>query len=1202
MPLLNKKRLSLTPPMNLERKKRRKEVYYLKCTNEVFSTYESYIKRWMLCQRPIWECEVTGKQDLTYQQAKESEKAQEKRVEIKFCLVLRKRLLSFIQFQTIGLDELINSLHNTFRFNFAIGEIIHCYLGGHTYIGKIMNIVPNPNYIAPTVIKEEEDKSNDNNVPRQANGRLRFPDAFLHPEVETNPTSATNTAVEKKQPLPSEKYKNRYSIQLIDSQGKKLEDIERVIDHHEISRDSTIFNMSNLQQLIRECATRDIYEGAPWILKENVAKHYDISTELPLHLQQLRDATYQTIIKKRQYNRKSYGNNQSSQGNGINSTWSIHSPSSYNKEEKEAERQARREEHLRLKLQRKLEKERIREEKRKQAAVKYPIEDLDLPIYRKDPNQNWALIDMTPVNNSSLLISSSPSPLPSIHQNQQQHEIKEIKIENNDNNINVNQINNNNTNNNNNNTNNNNDTITTNKNNNNHINNENDNKNNLDVKDTIKPIHIPYPSGGRDPRPKACPKILNGLTEEHFDDLMSIWSFLTVFSAPLKLSTMSLDTFENSVLTTTTTVSTNSNLSSMVQAYISLINVIINERQETTTSDLLSGETMEIYLEDHPSEDEDNSDEDNEEENDDDDDDEEEVDDKRSRKKKKNGKKSKKVDEDDSSDSSDTETTKKRYRKRKGENKNTNNVKNNNSNSKNNTENVKDSNDDTNVIGWRLKEPLRLCKDWDQKEIRLDRSPSAIKNWLIPLIGCLNDIATPDLIPNVNDILQHLLPRPHSTIAERDRQFLSLSLSCKIQLLNFLVMVVNESLTIKNYMDECQEQMTELRRQKVELNKEYRSLMMRKNSLEKQERKKKRKTVQEKDAGGDNNDVNDSAIDDDDDESNNESNSDEDEDDNEDNNSDEEMEDTLDESDEQSYDSNIDDEDSEIAEQSDSSKQATKRRKRNRGTKYGHLHQSRQAKLKQKKIKQIAMEELKRRQNEKKREEAKLKLQASKQKAEDKRLLEEEEQNLKQKEEQLEREMRQYMTLRIRPLGKDRFYNRYFYLDNVGIKDHHGTGKLYIQNPNYIDILHMMDRDNINANEQKEEKDFICGRGGGREFILALMKEHGFIEEITWLENRMNELQKDMDRLDTIKKDHGSKINHSSCSKHPILNQYMHHQKEKSWWQYYSDPEEIQQLLAWLNPKGVREYKLRNEIAKYLPLITESMEKRDKVSISDDTK
>ncbi|CAO3652047.1 unnamed protein product [Cunninghamella echinulata] len=1220
MPLLNKKRLPLQPPMGWERKKRRKEVYYLKCTNEVFPSYDSYIKRWMLCQRPIWECEVTGRQELTYQQAKESEKSQEKRIELKFCPVLRKRLLSFIQFQTIGLDDLVNKLYDTFQYSYSIDEVVQCFLGGHTYIGKIMDIFPNPNYVTPIAIKEEEDNTNETNMPRQANGRLRFPDAFLHPQVETSPTSTTSG---KRHLLPSEKYKHRYSIQLIDNQGENLENTQRTIDHHELSHDPYTFNISNLQQLIRECATRDSYQGAPWILKENVANHYDITTELPSHLQKLQDVTYQTIIKKRQYNRKANGhsniNSQLSQGNGngITSTWSIHSPSSYNKEEREAERQARKEEHLRLKLQRKLEKERLREERKRQAAVKYPIEDLDLPIYRKDPNQNWALVDMTPTNNNSpLTITSTIDP-----KQQKQNDFKEIKIENNNplHNINTDDVINN---------------IENNENN----NNEMINNNNLDIKekDTKKSIHIPYPSGGRGPRPIPRPKSLNNLTEENFDDLISIWSFLTVFSVPLKLNTMTIDTFEHALLATTTSVSTNTAPSPMIQAFIVLLNVIITERQQNTTSDLLNGDIMEIYLEDHPSESEQDSDdenEDDEEEDDDDGDDDEKE--KKAYKSKKSGKKVNKKkndsneeddDEDEKEDDdSDSERMKKRRGRRRKEEKkdtnsiknnnhnnhNTNNYSNNNSTTNNNTKSNNNSNEDINVIGWRLKEPLRLCKDWDQKEIRLDRGPSAIKNWITSLIGCLNDIATPDLIPNINEILNHLIPRPHSTIAERDRQFLSLSLSCKLQLLSFLVMVVNESLIIKNYMDECQEQMTELRRQKMDLNKEYRSLMVRKSSFEKQERKKKQK---EKDSGEDNNDGNESAVDEDDEDdendesnedSNDESNIDEDEDDednNQNNNSDDEMEDTLEDSETQSYDSQIDDEDSEVAEQSDSSKQAIRRsRKKQRVTKYGQLHQSRKAKLQQKKIKQIAMEELKRRRYEKKREEAKLKIQANKEKAENKRILEEDEQNLKRKEEQLEREMRQYMTLRIRPLGKDRFYNRYFYLDNVGIKDHHGTGRLYVQNPTYLDVLQMMNRDlnNNNSGQQNEkgedEQEPAWGRGGGRDFILALMKEQGLLVEATWLEKRINQLQQDMDQLDIIKKEHDSKINHSLCSKHALLNQHIHNQKEKGWWHYYSDPEEIQQLLAWLNPKGIREYKLRNEIVKQQHLITESMEKRDKV-------
>jgi bromodomain adjacent to zinc finger domain protein 1A len=53
------------------------------------------------------------------------------------------------------------------------------------------------------------------------------------------------------------------------------------------------------------------------------------------------------------------------------------------------------------------EKERIREERRQQAAIKYPVDDIDLPIYRKDPINSWQLVDMTLTSNNEL-----PSPIP----------------------------------------------------------------------------------------------------------------------------------------------------------------------------------------------------------------------------------------------------------------------------------------------------------------------------------------------------------------------------------------------------------------------------------------------------------------------------------------------------------------------------------------------------------------------------------------------------------------------------------------------------------------------------------------------------------------------------------------------------------------------------------------------------------------------
>ncbi|KAI8086198.1 uncharacterized protein BX664DRAFT_335154 [Halteromyces radiatus] len=1197
MPLLNKKRIVLSSPIRLDGKRRRKEVYYLKCTDEVFPNYESYIKRWTLCHRRIWECEVTGRQHLTYQQAKESEQG-DIRVEFKFCLVLRKRLLSHIQFKTMGLDALAQNLYTTFLTDFVIGEVVYCSLGGHTYLGQILDIIPNPNFIPPPPsIKNEEEDEEEECVPRQANGRLRFPDAFLHPEP-TSVDSTTNnnritSSTQSKHSLDSNRF--RYRVQLIDNEGAPLEKSVRILELSELSRDSHYFNHSVLQHLIRETASRDSYIGAPWLLKEHVAKQYDISTKLPSQLQKVQDTAYYNIIQQRQQQRprRTLSNNYpqhspNHHSNSSTSTWSIHQsfpPSNHlaMKEERDAEKQARKEEHQRLKIQQKLEKERIREERKKQAAVKYPIEDLDLPIYRKDPNHHWTLVDMTPSNyhlppsQQQQVSTSSPSSLL-------------------------------------------NSPVTT-----PIIDNTNQHQSSFNQEKSSS-VRIPYPCGGRGPRPipneRSC---LDTMDDQQFEAMMTVWSFLTVFSVPLKLPTMTIELFESSLLTPTTSGSTttSTSLTPLIQSFTSLLNIIIKERQQGTTSDIVNGDHVEDYLQDNA-----DSSSSAEDDSDDDDDDKDKKEDDTPR-----------MDSDNDDDDDNERSIRKRATiERRKTRQSTGSLKRNdtrekyNGDNKNNSDD-KDDDDSHSGLGWREQEPLRLSKDWDKKEIRSDR-----RNWLVALIGCLNDVATPLLVPGIDSILHHLLPRAHSTIVERDRQFASLDIGRKLQLLSFLIEVVNESVIIKNYMDECQDQMTELRRQKAEWNKEYKLFVARKAALEKKqdEQLQKRQGNDDTTDGQDaDNDTNDSTADADE----HNKTLDEDDDDDEDNDNDEFSDDDedMDEDDDDDDDEDLDEEDEDEDESEASSddengfsgsdvENQSERIPKKRKTKYGQLHQSRQVKLQRKKQRRAIKEELQKKRHAKKKQEAKLKHQELRQRQEDRRQLKQEEQALKQKEEQLEREMRRYMILRIRPLGKDRFFNRYLYLDNIGTPDHHGTGRLYVQSPTFVDILQMMDRDfhpssngvvsgpttigspasssaaatpTPNGQQYQDESTSITpawGRGGGRQFILELMKEQGLIKERDWLAQRMDALQQELDNVDTIRQQSSSStLDHSFCSHHPALSQHLHQQQGGGWWYYYSDPEQIHQLLAWLNPKGIREYKLRNEIVKHQHYIMESMKKHDKM-------
>lgn len=61
--------------------------------------YREYLKRTSLYKKPIWQCEATGKQNLTYMEALKSEREEKERTGNKLSLELQKQVLLHIQFR-----------------------------------------------------------------------------------------------------------------------------------------------------------------------------------------------------------------------------------------------------------------------------------------------------------------------------------------------------------------------------------------------------------------------------------------------------------------------------------------------------------------------------------------------------------------------------------------------------------------------------------------------------------------------------------------------------------------------------------------------------------------------------------------------------------------------------------------------------------------------------------------------------------------------------------------------------------------------------------------------------------------------------------------------------------------------------------------------------------------------------------------------
>ncbi|KAH0838447.1 chromatin remodeling complex protein [Lanmaoa asiatica] len=170
----------------------------------------------------------------------------------------------------------------------------------------------------------------------------------------------------------------------------------------------------------------------------------------------------------------------------------------------------------------------------------------------------------------------------------------------------------------------------------------------------------------------------------------------------------------------------------------------------------------------------------------------------------------------------------------------------------------------------------------------------------------------------------------------------------------------------------------------------------------------------------------------------------------------------------------------------------------------------------------------------KQREIARAKVAAEKQAQAEHRRLDEEVNKLERRLESIEREFRKLLgAIRVKPLGKDRFHNRVWWFDGMGSMSllgsggvvQYGTGRIFLQGPTEteLELMSRREENDVDARRQEEEGEGLLAPGE---------------------------------------------------------------------WAVYTELEEVDEFVAWLNPKGVRELALKNAFAKWWNHIAPGMRKR----------
>jgi bromodomain adjacent to zinc finger domain protein 1A len=174
----------------------------------------------------------------------------------------------------------------------------------------------------------------------------------------------------------------------------------------------------------------------------------------------------------------------------------------------------------------------------------------------------------------------------------------------------------------------------------------------------------------------------------------------------------------------------------------------------------------------------------------------------------------------------------------------------------------------------------------------------------------------------------------------------------------------------------------------------------------------------------------------------------------------------------------------------------------------------------------------------KQRELARQKANQAKQAQAEQRRLEEELGRVDRRLESIEREFRKLLgVVRVRPLGKDRFYNRIWWFDGMGSASllgsggtvQYGAGRVFVQGPSEFDVEILERREEKDVEERRLEEEGAEGMLGPDE------------------------------------------------------------------WGMFTEQDEVEALVSWLNPKGVRELALKNAMTKWWGHISPGMRKRTAV-------
>ncbi|KAK8400654.1 hypothetical protein O3P69_002454 [Scylla paramamosain] len=289
MPLLHKRPFVKTePPTNLQASDK---VFYCEMTGEVFTQYEEFWERLVLCNSMVWCCELTGRPNLTYLEAVESE-TRARRCLANIPQLVRRPMLYLASLTRRGrFIDLSEDVFTFVRDRYFVGEEVESIVHKHWYDCKVTRVIlPTPEEIEKYLKDIEE---SDEEMEEEGTNKVKSDDDVQvinevtktekvkeeeEEEVKVIKEVKTKEKKEDQEKKEEENYPPfatfKYEVIELEAWDYK-EKKTHIVGWEQIRRNKGVITREKCKLFLKQCV--QLSPSGFWVIKEKTASFHNLA-------------------------------------------------------------------------------------------------------------------------------------------------------------------------------------------------------------------------------------------------------------------------------------------------------------------------------------------------------------------------------------------------------------------------------------------------------------------------------------------------------------------------------------------------------------------------------------------------------------------------------------------------------------------------------------------------------------------------------------------------------------------------------------------------------------------------------------------------------------------------------------------------------------------------------------------------------------